>query len=91
MSKNITTSEIEHWMFDNAGGKQCNTRHVKNGVGTKFEFPTAFEHYFVYWLCPCVAAILASIIYTIYAGGTIFGSTLPLGPIRKPATKTKTS
>lgn len=61
------------------------------GVGTKFEFPSEFEHYFVYWISPCMAAILASIIYTIYAGGTIFGATLPIGPIKPQTLKAKTS
>jgi glycerol uptake facilitator-like aquaporin len=56
-------------------------------VGKTNEFPSEFEHYFVYWLSPCLAAIVASIIYTIYAGGTVFGKTLPIGPIKKPAVK----
>lgn len=61
------------------------------GVGKKFEFPTEFEHYYVYWVSPCLAAILASILYTIYAGGKIFGSTLPLGPLKNQDVKVKKS
>lgn len=53
------------------------------GVGKQFQYPTQFQHYFVYWIAPCLAAVLASIVYVIYAGGTIFGFKLPLGPIKK--------
>jgi glycerol uptake facilitator-like aquaporin len=59
------------------------------GVGTKFQYPTDFEHYFVYWIGPCAAAILASVLYTIYAGGTVFGKTLPLGPVKKAPSASK--
>lgn len=52
------------------------------GVGKQFEYPAHFQHYFVYWIAPCLAAILASIVYVIYAGGTIFGAKLPIGPIK---------
>jgi len=55
------------------------------GVGKSYEFPSDFHHYFVYWIAPCMAAILASIVWVVYAGGTIFGVTLPIGPIKKPA------
>lgn len=52
------------------------------GVSKIYSFPNEFEHYFVYWICPCIAAIVASILYTIYAGGTIFGMILPIGPFK---------
>ncbi|GAX13763.1 hypothetical protein FisN_30Lh051 [Fistulifera solaris] len=52
------------------------------GVGNKFEYPAHFQHYFVYWIAPCLAAVLASLVYVVYAGGTIFGVQLPLGPIK---------
>lgn len=55
------------------------------GVGNKFEFPTEMAHYFVYWVAPGVAALAASLLYVIYAGGTFFGVTLPIGPIKKVA------
>lgn len=52
------------------------------GVGETFEFPSHPAHYFIYWIAPFLAALLASIAYVIYAGGTFFGFTLP-GPIKK--------
>jgi glycerol uptake facilitator-like aquaporin len=36
------------------------------GVGTTYEYPDDFQHYFVYWVGPFMAAITASIIYVIY-------------------------
>jgi glycerol uptake facilitator-like aquaporin len=48
------------------------------GVGRSGEFPTDHGHYFVYWVCPCLAAILASISYVIVSGGTVFGYKLPI-------------
>lgn len=58
------------------------------GVGSRFDFPDDFSHYFVYWVAPCVAAIVAGFLYTIYAGGKFFGQTLPIGPIKpQPAPK----
>lgn len=56
-------------------------------VGTNFEFPSEFVHYFVYWIGPFIAAILASIAYAIYAGGTVFGFKVPIGPIKKNKAK----
>jgi len=66
------------------------------GVGTKFEYPTEFQHYFVYWVAPCTAAICASIAYAIYNGDKIWGFTLPIGPLKgkkapPKAKKSKTS
>lgn len=57
------------------------------GVGNTFEFPGDFEHYFVYWIAPCLAAVLASVVYVIYAGGTILGKTLPIGPLKSKKAK----
>lgn len=54
------------------------------GVGKQFEFPSEFEHYFVYWISPWIAAVFSAILYTTYAGGTVFGFTNPIGPLKKP-------
>jgi len=59
------------------------------GVGTTFEMPSELDHYFVYWMAPAMGAILASVLYVIYAGGTIFGATLPIGPIKKKVAEPK--
>jgi len=56
------------------------------GVGTKYEYPGDFAHYFVYWISPCLGAILSAFLYTSYAGGTVFGITNPIGPL-KPSKK----
>jgi hypothetical protein len=53
------------------------------GVGEQFKFPSHPSHYFIYWVGPCLAAILASTAYVIYAGGTVFGITLPTGLLKK--------
>jgi len=55
------------------------------GVGTKYVYPDDIEHYFVYWVGPYIAAILASVAYGIYSGNPVFGAKLPLGPIKKQA------
>jgi glycerol uptake facilitator-like aquaporin len=55
------------------------------GVGKKYEYPSYFEHYFVYWVAPCAAGIVAATLYGIYNGDKIFGITLPFGPIKKKA------
>lgn len=54
------------------------------GVGDTFEFPGGFQHYFVYWIAPFLGAIVASVLYVVYAGGTVFGKSLPVGPFKKP-------
>lgn len=59
------------------------------GVGNSFEFPSENEHFFVYWIAPFLSAILASITYGIYNGDKIFGKKLPIGPMKKKATKQK--
>ena len=51
------------------------------GVGNNFEFPKENEHYFVYWVAPCVSAILASVTYGIYNGDRVFGAKMPFGPL----------
>jgi len=53
------------------------------GVGHNFEFPSENEHYFVYWLAPCISAILASVTYGIYNGDRVFGTKMPVGPLKK--------
>ena len=57
------------------------------GVGTVFEYPTDFAHYFVYWIAPFLAAITSAIVYTAYAGGKVFGLRNPVGPIKHPKVK----
>lgn len=62
------------------------------GVGTKFEYPSEFEHYFVYWISPFAAAIVASITYAVYNGDRIWGVSLPIGPLKmKKGEKVKSS
>lgn len=64
------------------------------GVGNKNDYPADFAHYFVYWIAPCMAAITSAIIWTIYAGGNVFGVSLPIGPLKTaaaPTPKKKTS
>jgi len=46
------------------------------------EYPTHLGHYFTYWVASAAGAIFASVLYVIYAGGTCFGHTIPLGPIK---------
>lgn len=52
------------------------------GVGEQFEFPSHPSHYFIYWVGPCLAAIVASVVYVIYAGGTVFCLKMPIGPLK---------
>jgi len=64
------------------------------GVGTPYDFPSDFTHYFVYWVAPITAGITSAIIYTAYAGGTVFGVKNPVGPfkgIKKEEPKKKKS
>ena len=46
------------------------------------EYPSQSGFYFTYWVSNFAGAIVASYVYAIYAGGTVFGMTLPLGPIK---------
>jgi hypothetical protein len=52
------------------------------GVGAAYEYPDDFQHYFVYWVGPWMAAIAASFLYVIYgmlvAGRDIFIIACPL-------------
>lgn len=48
-------------------------------------FPDHLGHYFTYWVSSFLGAIVASYLYVIYAGGTVFGKTLPIGPIKGEA------
>jgi len=57
------------------------------GVGGNFEMPSDNEHYFVYWLAPSLSAVLASITYGIYNGDKIFGTSLPIGPLKQKKIK----
>jgi len=50
--------------------------------GGEAGFPENTEHYFVYWIGPILGGLFASLLYTIYAGGTFFGRKLPFGPIK---------
>lgn len=59
------------------------------GVGNKYEYPTDMEHYFVYWVAPFLAAVTASALYVLYAGGTLFGNRLPIGPLKGSPAKVK--
>lgn len=56
---------------------------------SSYQFPSHFLHYFVYWFSPCLAALFASVLYVIFAGGKIFGRTIPIGPIKAKAPKVK--
>jgi glycerol uptake facilitator-like aquaporin len=53
------------------------------GVGKTSEFPEENIHYFVYWVAPCLAGILAAVTYGIYDGAEVFGFSMPLGPLKK--------
>jgi hypothetical protein len=59
------------------------------GVGSKFAFPDDNDHYFVYWIAPFAAALCASVTYAIYNGDSIFGTKMPIGPLKKKAKKLK--
>jgi hypothetical protein len=48
------------------------------GIGEQFKFPGHPSHYFIHWVGPCLAAILASMAYVIYAAGTMFYVTCKL-------------
>jgi glycerol uptake facilitator-like aquaporin len=53
-------------------------------------YPVHPGFYFTYWISSVAGALFASCVYVIYAGGTVFGMTLPLGPIRGDETTTTT-
>jgi len=52
------------------------------GVGSTFDFPDDFSHYFVYWVSPLMAAIFSGFVYAIYSGEKFFGKKLPIGPLK---------
>jgi len=49
------------------------------------DFPDHLGHYFTYWVSSFFGALVASCLYVVYAGGTIFGMKLPVGPIKGEA------
>lgn len=53
------------------------------------DFPDHLGHYFVYWVSSFLGAIFASCVYVIYAGGSVFGKKLPIGPIKEAKTESK--
>lgn len=53
------------------------------------DYPHHPGHYFTYWVAPCAGAIVASCLYVVYAGGTVFGKSLPIGPIKEEEVKPK--
>ena len=59
------------------------------GVGPSDQYPADFAHYFVYWIAPFLGAIVSTLLYTVYAGGTVFGAKLPIGPFKKAVPKKK--
>lgn len=61
------------------------------GVDKSYTFPSDMDHYIVYWVAPGLAAIFASTLYAVYAGGTVWGISMPIGPLKKPVpSKAKT-
>ena len=52
-------------------------------------YPDHFGHYFAYWIAPFAAAIFASALYVVYAGGFLFGMSLPLGPVKGQGSESK--
>jgi len=47
------------------------------------KLPDDPAHYFVYWGGPCLGAVVAALVYAIYAGEKFMGKKLPVGPIKK--------
>ena len=58
------------------------------GVGNSFALPEDNEHYFVYWVAPCVSGVLAAVTYAFYNGDRVFGASMPLGPLKGKKVKT---
>lgn len=48
-------------------------------------FPEHGGHFFTYWVATISGAIVASYLYAVYAGGTVFGKALPIGPVKGQA------
>jgi hypothetical protein len=61
------------------------------GIHNNNGFPPENHHYFVYWIAPFLAALLASVTYAIYAGERIFGTKLPIGPFKSRGGATGTT
>jgi len=53
------------------------------------KYPEHLGHYFTYWVASTAGALVASFLYVVYAGGTLFGRTLPIGPIKGEAKEEK--
>jgi hypothetical protein len=53
------------------------------GVGKTYEYPDHNAHYFVYWVAPILAGILAAVTYAIYNGDEVFHVKMPIGPLKK--------
>ena len=45
--------------------------------------PTDTAHYVIYWVASILGGLASAIVYVIFAGGTFFGNTIALGPIKK--------
>lgn len=50
-------------------------------------YPEDIRFYYVYWIASVAGGLLASLGYVVYAGGTFFGKSLPIGPIVKKEKK----
>jgi glycerol uptake facilitator-like aquaporin len=57
------------------------------GVGKTYQYPDDHLHYFVYWVAPFLAGILAAVTYAIYNGDDVFGIKMPLGPFKTKKVK----
>mmetsp|Transcript_32801 Transcript_32801/g.79734 ORF Transcript_32801/g.79734 Transcript_32801/m.79734 type:complete len:278 (-) Transcript_32801:264-1097(-) len=57
------------------------------GVGKTYELPMDNDHYFVYWVGPFLAGILAAVSYAIYNGDKVFGISMPIGPLKSKKAK----
>jgi glycerol uptake facilitator-like aquaporin len=57
------------------------------GVGTRYELSMDNDHYFVYWVGPCLAGIVAAFTYSIYDGQKVFGVAMPIGPLKSKKVK----
>ena len=53
------------------------------GVGTTYEYPKEFSHYFVFWIAPMFAALVSSFLYAIYDEGIFCGDTIIERPLKE--------
>lgn len=51
--------------------------------------PLDAAHYVIYWVASILGGIVSAIVYTIYAGGKVFGHSIPLGPIKDSGSNEK--